>query len=230
MNIRNYVTTKSIEVIIQSTGVTEEEPLYILPQDTPTEQHLWEEKRTLRRKAKEETHNEPKHEVSELQNFHQPTAGTIDYREGYFKDNAKIRLEQNNDPVLRNLRTKIEGEPYDEAALTQDYGYKHYLQNIPRIEIQQDILTRRYNNDTGMISRYQILLSQQLLDEFLHALNEHNANHSGITKMIQEARQKYYYPCLAKHIRTWVTNCQMCIQNKRINKDLLKTELLNCPE
>ena len=24
--------------------------------------------------------------------------------------------------------------------------------------------------------------------------------------------------------------CQMCIQNKRINNDLLKTELLNCPE
>ena len=48
--------------------------------------------------------------------------------------------------------------------------------------------------------------------------------------MIQEARQKYYYPCLAKHIKNWVQNCQMCIQNKRINNDLLKTELLNCPE
>ena len=48
--------------------------------------------------------------------------------------------------------------------------------------------------------------------------------------MIQEARQKYYYPCIAKYIRNWVTKCQMCIQNKRINNDLLKTELLNCPE
>ena len=48
--------------------------------------------------------------------------------------------------------------------------------------------------------------------------------------MIQEARQKYYYPCIAKYLRNWVTKCQMCIQNKRINNDLLKTELLNCPE
>ena len=48
--------------------------------------------------------------------------------------------------------------------------------------------------------------------------------------MIQETRHKYYYPCIAKYIRTWVTKSQMCIQNKRINKDLLKTELLNCPE
>ena len=168
--------------------------------------------------------------MSELQNFHKLTPGTIDYRERHFKDNATLRLEQNNDPVLRNLRAKIEGEPCDETALTQDYRYKHYLQNIPRIEIRQDILTTRYYNDTDMISHYQILLPQQLLDEFLHALHGHTTNHSGITKMIQEARQKYYYPCIAKYIRTWDTKCQMCIQSKRINNDLLKTELLNCPE
>ena len=52
--------------------------------------------------------------MSELQNFHKPTAGTVDYREGHFKGNAKIHLEQNNDPVLRNLRDRIEGESYDE--------------------------------------------------------------------------------------------------------------------
>ena len=230
MNIRNDVNTKAIEVNIQSTGVAEEELLYILPGECPTEQQLWEEKEAIRQSAKTETHNEPENEVSELQTFHKPTAGTINYREGHFKDNAKIRLEQNNDEVLRNLRAKIEGEPFDETQFTQDYRYKHYLQNITRIEIRQDVLTRRYYNDTGLISHYQILLPKQLLDEFLHALHGHNANHPGITKMIQEARQKYYYPCIAKYIRNWVTKCQMCIQNKRINNDLLKTELLNCPE
>ena len=48
--------------------------------------------------------------------------------------------------------------------------------------------------------------------------------------MILEARQKYYYPCMAKYIKKWVSNCQICIQTKRINNDLLRTELLNCPE
>ena len=119
---------------------------------------------------------------------------------------------------------------FDESAFTQDNRYQHYLQNIPRIEIRQDILVRKYYNDSEQISHYQILLPKQLLEEFLQSLHGHNANHPGITKMIQEARQKYYYPCLAKHIKNWVQNCQMCIQNKRINNDLLKTELLNCPE
>ena len=82
---------------------------------------MWEEREPLRKTAKIETHNNPENEVSELQNFHKPTVGTIDYREGHFKDNAKSRSEQNNDPVLRNLRAKIEGEPYDETAFTQEY-------------------------------------------------------------------------------------------------------------
>ena len=39
-NIRNDVTTLAIEVNIQSTGVAEEETLYILPEESPTEQQL----------------------------------------------------------------------------------------------------------------------------------------------------------------------------------------------
>ena len=185
MNIHNDVNTKTIEVNIQSTGVAEEELLYILPGECPTEQQLWEENEAIRQSARTETHNEPENEVFELQTFHKPTARTINYSEGHFKDKAKIRLERNNDEVLRNLRAKIEGEPYDETQFTQDYRYKHYLQNIMRIEIKQDVLTTRYYNDTGMIIHYQILLPKQLLDEFLHTLHGHNANHPKITKMIQ---------------------------------------------
>ena len=80
----------------------------------------------------------------------------------------------------------------------------------------------RYHTDTGMISHHQILLLKQLLDEFLQELNGHNANHAGVKKLIQEARQKYYYPCIAKYIPTWVTKCEKCIRNKRIINDLLK--------
>ena len=74
------------------------------------------------------------------------------------------------------------------------------------------------------------MLPPQLLEELLQALHGHNSNHPGITKMIQEVRQKYYCPCIAKYIKKWVSNCQTCIQTKRINNDLLRTELLNCPE
>ena len=230
MDLRNDIQTKAIEVNIQSSGIAEEEQIYIHPDDENDEKTLWEQKDNIRNQTQTEKHNEPENEITELLNFHKPTAGTIDYREGHFRDNAKIRLEQNNDQFLRNLRAKIEGEPFDESAFTQDNRYQLYLQNIPRIEIRQDILVQKYYNDIGQISHYQILLPKQLLEEFLQALHGYNANHPGITKMRQEARQKYYYPCLAKHIKNWVQNCQMCVENKRINNDLLKTELLKFPE
>ena len=230
MNLRSDIQTKAIVVNIQYSGIAEEEQIYVHPDDENDKKTLWEQKNNIRNQAQTETHNELENEIIELQNFHEPTAGTIEYREGQFRENAKIRLEQNNDPVLRNFRAKLEGEPFDESAFSEDARYQHYLQNIPRIGIRQDILVRKYYNDIGQISHYQILVPKQLLEEFLQALHGHNANHPGITKMIQEARQKYYYPCLAKHIKNWVQNCQMCIQNKRINNDLLKTELLSCPE
>ena len=230
MTIRNDIHTKAIEVNIQSTGIVEEEQIYILPDEEIDENQLWEEKQNTRNQAQNETHNDPENDVSELQQFHKPTSGLISCSSGHFKDNARIRLEQNNDIVLRNLRAKIEGEPFDENELASDFRYQHYLQNITRIKIKHEVLTRKYYTDTGMISHYQILLPIQLLEELLQALHGHNSNHPGITRMIQETRQKYYYPCMAKYIKKWVSNCQICIQTKRINNDLLRTELLNCPE
>ena len=92
MNVRNDVSAKAIEVNIQSTRDTEEEFLYFLPEETLTVQQLWEEKEALRSAAKTESHNDPENEVSELQNFHKPTAGTVIYRERHFKGQRKIQI------------------------------------------------------------------------------------------------------------------------------------------
>ena len=223
MTIRNDIHTKATEVNIQSSGIVEEEQIYILPDDEIDENQLWEEKQNVRKQAQTETHNDPENAVSELHQFHKPTSGLISVSSGYFRDNARNRLEQNNDIVHRNLRAKIEGEPIDENHLASDYRYHHYLQNITRIEIQQVVLTRKYYTYTGTVSHFQTLLPIQLLDEFLLALHGHNSNHPGITKMIQEAKQKYYYPCIANYIKKWVSNCHICIHTKRINNVSNKT-------
>ena len=104
MTLRNDIQTKAIEVNIQSSGTPEEEQIYLYPDNEIDEKILWEQKEYIRNQAQTETHSEPENEIAELQNFHKPTAGTIDYREGHFRDNAKIRLEQNNDPVHRKNR------------------------------------------------------------------------------------------------------------------------------
>ena len=102
--------------------------------------------------------------------------------------------------------------------------------SITRIEIKQEAFTRNCYTITGTRSHYQILLPIQLLEEILKALHGHNSNHPDITKIIQEARQKYYYPNFAKYIKKWVRNCKICIQTELINNEFLRTELLNRPE
>ena len=226
MSIRNDIQTKAIEVNIQSSGIVEEEQIYILPDDELDENKLWEEKQNVQNQAQNETHNDPENNVTEFQQFHKSTSGLNLASEGHFRDNARFRLEQNNDIVLRNLRAKLERNPFNENDLASNYRYQHYLENITRNEIKQEVLTRKYYTDTGTTSHYQILLPAQLLEEFLQAMHGQNSNHPGITKMKQEARQKYYNPCMAKYIKKWVNNCQTCIQTKRINNDLLRTELL----
>ena len=144
MTIRNDIHTKAIEVNIQSTGIVEEEQIYILPDEEIDENQIWEEKQNIRNPAQIETHNDPENDVSELQQFHKSTSGLISCSSGHFRDNARIRLEQNKDIVLRNLRAKIEGHPFDENKLASDFRYQHYLQNITRIEIKQEVLTRNY--------------------------------------------------------------------------------------
>ena len=59
MNIRNDIQTKAIEVNIQSTGIVEEEQIYILPDDEIEENQIWQETLNVRNQAQNETHNEP---------------------------------------------------------------------------------------------------------------------------------------------------------------------------
>ena len=121
MSIRNDFQTRAIDVNKQSSGIVEEEQIYILPDDEFDENELWEEKQNVRNQAQTETPNNTENNVTELQHFHKSTSGLNSCSEGHFQDNARIRLEQNNDIVLRNLKAKIEGNPF----LASDYRYQH---------------------------------------------------------------------------------------------------------
>ena len=48
--------------------------------------------------------------------------------------------------------------------------------------------------------------------------------------MLQEIRQKYYYPGIAKHVKKWVEGCETCAKDKRVPNSLVRPEKLNLPE
>ena len=57
---------------------------------------------------------------------------------------------------------------------------------------------RQYSDETGNVKYHQILLPQHPLQELLQSLHRTGQKHTGISKMLQGIRQRYYYPNMAK--------------------------------
>ena len=73
-------------------------------------------------------------------------------------------------------------------------------------------------------------MSGQLLKVLLQSLHGRAGKHPAISKMMQEIRQKYYSPSIATYVRNWVRDCEICIQDKRINNTRITPELFHIPE
>ena len=141
------------------------------------------------------------------------------------KTNQTI-FEHSKYAVLQQLKAKLLHEDYSENALQQDARYRHYASNLERSVVKEEILTRQYFDETGNVKNHQNLLLQHLLQEFLQSLHGTTHKHPGISKMLQEIRQRYYYPNMAKYVKRWVEGCEQCARDKAT----ITPELLNLSE
>ena len=224
LTIRADVETQPIEVNVQSTGVSEEEQVFFTEEDNETEEQIWERKRQSKTGLKvAETVIQidaiSKNVVEEITNFTQKLRRT-----------NQILLEQSKDPILLQLKAKIQKEELSEEILQQDIRYRLYLNNLDRKVLKDEIVTRKYYDETGQIKYHQVLLPKHLLKELLQAIDGTAHRHPGISKMLQEIRQNYYYPGMAKHVKKWVEGCETCAKDKRVPNNTITPELLNLPE
>ena len=143
---------------------------------------------------------------------------------------SRILIEQDSDPTLLKLKREMLGLPFDEPTLINDAHYMHYSRNKKRIIIKDDLLCRQNYNDLGEVSLLQVLLPGQLLEVVHQSLHGTAGKHPGISKMMQEIRQKYYFPSIATYVRNWVRDCEICIQDKRINNTGITPEIIHIPD
>ena len=143
---------------------------------------------------------------------------------------SRILIEQDSDPTLLNFKREMLGLPFDEQILLNDARYMHYSRNKRRIIIKDDILYRQYYNVIGEVSHLQVLLRGRLLKVLIQSIHGTAGKHPGISKEMQEIRQKYYFPSIATYVRNWVRDCEICIQDKRINNTRSTPELIHIPE
>ena len=165
-----------------------------------------------------------------IKEFTKIDGNTTSYSLHGINANARIRVEQDADLVLKNLKLKILGQPYDDVLLTTGSRFKHYKANEDRIILKDGLLFRKYYGKTGSVKYYQILIPKQLVNEVFRSLHGEFGKLPGITKTIIAYREKYYYPKLARLIREWVMSCEKCIGELRINPKLTHLPLQNPKE
>ena len=143
------------------------------------------------------------------------------------KANAKIRIEQDVDLVLKNMKQKISGQPHDEVLMMTDSRYKNYKANEDRIILEYGLLFRKYFGETGSVKYYQILIPKQWVKEILRSLHAEFAKHPGNCKTLIAYSEKYYFPKMAKLITEWVMSCEQCIRESRIDRSFTRPPLQN---
>ena len=195
MKIREDLQTVSIEKNVQSEGVSQEEQIFYTNDDDETEEQYWARKEAIRKNPALVKPTVTKQTLSTNLTKQQHD---IQVR---LKKTNQIIIEQSKDAVLQQLKAKFLHEDYSESLLQQDARYTIYANNLERIVIRDEILTRQYFDETANVKYHQILLPQHLLQELLQSLHGTAHKHPGISKMLQEIRQRYYFPNMAKYVK-----------------------------
>ena len=91
------------------------------------------------------------------------------------------------------------------------------------------ILTRQYFDGTWNVKYHQILLPQPILQEMLQSFHGTAHKYPGLSKILQETMQRYYYSSMAKQVEKWVEGCNQCAKEKRVPNATITHELLNFP-
>ena len=200
LKIREDVQTTPIEVTTSSSDVADEEQFFFTHTDNQdeTEEQILQRKEQSREKAVEWlVKQESSLMKPSIKAFTKIDGNTTAYSVHGIKANARIRVQQDTDLVLKNLKLKILGQPYDDVLLTAERRFKHYKANEDRIILKDGLLLRKYYGDTGNVKYYQILIPKQLVNEVLQNLHGDFGRHPGITKTIIAYREKFYYPKMA---------------------------------
>ena len=115
LKLRDDILTSPIEVNIQSSDVADDERLFFLPdEDEESEQTIVARKAPSKQRAQEEHEKDLSTKVTEV--IKTPLDSTV-YSFDAIKENARIRNEQDADPLLKALKLRILHEEYDKSLL-----------------------------------------------------------------------------------------------------------------
>ena len=146
LKIREDIHTTPIEKTTPSSDVADEEQFFFTHADDSNES----EEQTLQRKEQSKQNakqwalngDSPALKTS-VKEFTKIDGSTMSYSINGTKANAKIRVEQDVNFVLKNMKLKLLGQPYDEVLIMTDSQYENYKANEDGIILKDGLLFRR---------------------------------------------------------------------------------------
>ena len=117
---REDIPTQPIEVNIESTGIAQEETVFLDPTDQQetTEKDLWKRKD----EGRNAIHKSSQCRVPYANDLHKDTSIV---KIAQLTKPSRILIEQNSDPTLLNFKREMLGLPFDEQILLKDARYMH---------------------------------------------------------------------------------------------------------
>ena len=181
LQIRKDIQTTPNQVNIQSSDIHEEDQFYFLPEDdSQTEEDIWERKQRARKKiyspqehqtdsqaATNETNSQTENLPLVCNNIQDPEQKQRRQLHNETNFPRSLRPHQDQDPVVRNLKLKLLKDSNDTQLLNDDPRATKFLTQEVRIIIKDGLLYRQYFGDNGKVKYLQVLLPQQLVDEFI---------------------------------------------------------------
>ena len=87
-----------------------------------------------------------------------------------------------------------------------------------QLEFRDRVLCRRWEEESGTRTMYQIILSRILQETALEVHHNHPTASHGVNKTLGEIRARYYSPGLTSQVKKWVSVCHDCSDKKSWGK------------
>ena len=196
LKIREDIQTTPIEITTSSSDVADEEQFFFTQadKDDESEEQTLERKEHSRQSAEQRAaHKESSTFKTSVKEFTKIDGHTTSYSMNGIKENARIRVEQDVDFFLKNMKLKILGQPLDEVLLMTDSRYKNYKAKEDCIIPKDGLQFRKFFGETGKVKYYKTLIPKQLVKEVLHSLHGEFGKHPGIFKTIIAYRENIIF-------------------------------------
>ena len=125
-------------------------------------------------------------------------------------------LQQNDENLSKVIQwLKAGKKPLFKEIESAGYALKSLWNQFDRLELNDNILTRRWDNfETKEITYQTVLPYSQRRAVLACAHDIKPAGHLGVQKTLMKIRQNFYWPGLQGDVRAYVSGCETCMKRK----------------